>query len=158
MGVWWGRITSRISRDRWEEPYRTARIYDLLHDRHDLRPEDMLKAKPDTYSYPTLPRGSTIGSRENSEAQRRPRSKTRRRPKGLERNRRRQLSGSFFSARSAPVGHSTSLEPFLEKTRIFINGGAHTFLQKVLTDRPAKWLPAAYKILHECSPQLPTLP
>jgi len=24
--------------DRWEEPYRAARIYDLLHDRHDLRP------------------------------------------------------------------------------------------------------------------------
>src|SRR5438046_5605324 len=38
--------------DRWEEPYRTARIYDLLHDRHDLRPEDMLKAQTDTYSYP----------------------------------------------------------------------------------------------------------
>src|ERR1700741_1122860 len=38
--------------DRWEEPYRTARIYDLLHDRHDLRPEDMLKVQTDTYSYP----------------------------------------------------------------------------------------------------------
>src|SRR5882672_5154192 len=31
--------------DRWDEPYRTARIYDLLHDRHDLRPEDMLKVQ-----------------------------------------------------------------------------------------------------------------
>ncbi len=38
--------------DRWEEPYRTARIYDLLHDRQDLRPEDMLKVETDTYSYP----------------------------------------------------------------------------------------------------------
>src|SRR5260370_41256284 len=38
--------------DRWEEPYRTARIYDLLHDRQDLRPEDMLKVQTDTYSYP----------------------------------------------------------------------------------------------------------
>src|SRR5436853_7228145 len=40
--------------DRWEEPYRTARIYDLLHDRHDLRPEDMLKVQTDTYSHPLL--------------------------------------------------------------------------------------------------------
>src|SRR5262249_13770508 len=38
--------------DRWEEPYRTARIYDLLHDRHDLRVEDMLRVQTDTYSYP----------------------------------------------------------------------------------------------------------
>ena len=38
--------------DDWEEPYRTARIYDLLHDKHDLRPEDMLKVQTDTYSYP----------------------------------------------------------------------------------------------------------
>src|SRR4029077_21090712 len=38
--------------DRWEEPYRTARIYDLLHDRHDLRPEDMMKVQTDTYSFP----------------------------------------------------------------------------------------------------------
>src|SRR5260370_13586863 len=38
--------------DRWYDPYRTARIYDLLHDRHDLRPEDMLKVQTDTYSYP----------------------------------------------------------------------------------------------------------
>ena len=38
--------------DDWEEPYRTARIYDLLHDKHDLRPEDMLKVQTDAYSYP----------------------------------------------------------------------------------------------------------
>src|SRR6202008_117394 len=38
--------------DRWEEPYRTARIYDLLLDKGGLRPEDMLKVQTDTYSYP----------------------------------------------------------------------------------------------------------
>jgi penicillin amidase len=40
--------------DRWEEPYRTARIYDLLHDKHGLRPTDMLKVQTDTYSYPHM--------------------------------------------------------------------------------------------------------
>src|SRR4029077_10081782 len=38
--------------DRWEEPYRTARIYELLRDKGALRPEDMLKVQTDTYSYP----------------------------------------------------------------------------------------------------------
>src|SRR5438270_645256 len=38
--------------DRLEEPYRTARIDDLLRDKHDLRPGDMLKVQTDTYSYP----------------------------------------------------------------------------------------------------------
>src|SRR5258708_21212925 len=38
--------------DRWEEPYRTARIYELLRDKGGLRPEDMLKVETDTYSYP----------------------------------------------------------------------------------------------------------
>ena len=38
--------------DHWEEPYRTARIYDLLHDKTGLRPEDMLKIQTDIYSYP----------------------------------------------------------------------------------------------------------
>ena len=37
--------------DHWEEPYRTARIWDLLHDKHDLRPADMLKVQADAYSY-----------------------------------------------------------------------------------------------------------
>ena len=38
--------------DHWEEPYRTARIYDLLHDKHDLRPTDMLRVQTDIYSFP----------------------------------------------------------------------------------------------------------
>src|SRR5712675_469222 len=38
--------------DRWEEPYRTARICELLRDKGGLRPEDMLKVETDTYSYP----------------------------------------------------------------------------------------------------------
>ncbi len=49
--------------DHWEEPYRTARIWDLLHDKHDLRPADMLKVQTDTYSYPDVFVGGTIGAR-----------------------------------------------------------------------------------------------
>src|SRR5262249_17995409 len=40
--------------DRWEEPYRTARIWGLLHDKHDLRPDDMMRVQADTYSYPDV--------------------------------------------------------------------------------------------------------
>jgi len=38
--------------DRWEEPYRTARIYQLLGDRKDLRPQDFIQVSTDIYTYP----------------------------------------------------------------------------------------------------------
>jgi penicillin amidase len=37
------------------------------------------------------------------------------------------------------------LEPFLEKDTALYQWRSTTFLQRILTDRPAKWLPAAYK-------------
>ncbi len=88
--------------DRWDDPYRTARIYDLLHDRHDLRVEDMLKVQTDTYSYPH----------------------------------------AFFTRRTA---FDLLLEPSLGKDTSVYQWRRATFLQKILTDRPAKWLPRQYK-------------
>ena len=52
--------------DRWEEPYRTARIFDLLQDRHDLRPQDMLKVENDTYSYPHVFLAEQLGAADKS--------------------------------------------------------------------------------------------
>ncbi len=54
MRGWSGPDYKPYLTDRWEEPYRTARIFDLLHGRHDLRPEDMLSVENDTYSYPHM--------------------------------------------------------------------------------------------------------
>jgi penicillin G amidase len=132
--------------DRWEEPYRTARIYDLLHDRHDLRPEDMLKVQTDTYSYPHAFLADQL-----SAAARTVKPKDRRAQNLIEGLK--DWNGiadadssevSFLHAvRRAAI--DMLLEPFLGKDTNLYQWRSTTFLQKILTDRPAKWLPPAYK-------------
>ncbi len=132
--------------DRWEEPYRTARIYDLLHDRRDLRPEDMLQVQTDIYSYPhaflaeQLAAAAKTGKPKDARAQR-------------------MIDGlkdwnGIADANSAEVSflHATRraaldllLEPFLGKDTDLYQWRTTAFLQKILTDRPAKWLPSSYK-------------
>jgi penicillin G amidase len=132
--------------DRWEEPYRTARIYDLLHDKHDLRPEDMLKVQTDTYSYPHLFLAEQLSS-----AIKTARPKDALAQKLIDRVK--DWNGiadadsplvSFLEAtrRSALV---ILLEPYLSKDTDLYQWRSTAFLQKILTDRPAKWLPPAYK-------------
>jgi penicillin amidase len=132
--------------DRWEEPYRTARIYDLLHDRHDLRPEDMLKVETDTYSYPHVFLADQL-----SAAAKTVKPKDARAQKLIEGLK--DWNG-IADADSPEVSflHATRraaldllLEPFLEKDTALYQWRSTTFLQRILTDRPAKWLPAAYK-------------
>src|SRR5437660_2198970 len=132
--------------DRWDEPYRTARIYDLLHERHDLRPEDMLKVQTDTYSYPHLFLADQLLA-----AARSAKPKDARAQKlidGLK-----DWNGiadadspevSFLhAARRAAI--DLLLEPFLGTDTNLYQWRSPTFLQRILTERPAKWLPAAYK-------------
>jgi penicillin G amidase len=132
--------------DRWEEPYRTARIYDLLHDRHDLRPEDMLKVQTDTYSYPHVFLADQLSAAARTFKPKDPRAQ--KLIEGLK-----DWNGiadgdspevSFLDA----VRHTALnllLEPILgDDTRLY-QWRSTTFLQKTLTDRPAKWLPHAYK-------------
>ena len=132
--------------DRWEEPYRTARIYDLLHDRHDLRPEDMLKVQTDTYSYPHV-----FIAEQLSAAARTVKPKDARAQKMIEGLK--DWNG-IADAGSAEVSllqatrraaNNLLLEPFLGKETAIYQWRSAAFLQKILTDRPTKWLPPAYK-------------
>ena len=136
--------------DRWEEPYRTARIYDLLHDRHDLRVEDMLKVQTDTYSYPhvflaeqLLAAAKTVKPKD---------ARTQRLIDGLK-----DWNG-IADANSAEISflHGVRraaielvLEPVLGAESSLYQWRSTTFLQKTLTNRPSKWLPAAYKSYDE---------
>jgi penicillin amidase len=136
--------------DRWEEPYRTARIYDLLHDRHDLRPEDMLKVQTDTYSYPHVFLADQLLAAAKTV-----------KPKGTRAQK--LIEGlkdwnGIADASSSEVSfvHLTRratidllLEPFLGKDTNLYQWRSTAFLQKILTDRPAKWLPPAYKSYDE---------
>jgi penicillin amidase len=132
--------------DHWEEPYRTARIWDLVHDKHDLRPTDMLKVQADTYSYPDvfvaeqLVPAAKIAS-----------------PKDV---RTQELIAQAKDWNGIADADSTVV-PFLEGTRRaalklvlqpvlgdeteLYQWRSVAFLQRILTDRPANWLPAAYK-------------
>jgi penicillin amidase len=136
--------------DRWEEPYRTARIYDLLHDKRDLRPEDMLKIETDTYSYPDFFIGEQLLAAAKKVQ-----------PKDA---RAQELIARLNDWNGIADANSNEV-PFLEGTRsaalrILLQPylGSETklyqwrsmaFLQRVLTDRPAKWLPSQCKSFDE---------
>ena len=131
--------------DRWEEPYRTARIYDLLHDRRDLRVEDMLKVETDTYSYPHFFLAEQLLSAAKSAKPKDPRTQ-----QLIERLK--DWNGiadanspevSFLQA-TRRAALDLLLQPFLGKDAALYQWPSMTFLQKVLTDRPSKWLPTGY--------------
>jgi len=136
--------------DRWEEPYRTTRIYDLLHDRHDLRPEDMLKVQTDTYSYPhVFVADQLIAAAKTAKPKD---ARAQKLIEGLK-----DWNG-IAEANSPEVSflHATRraaieilLEPFLGKETAIYQWRSTTFLQKILTIRPTKWLPAAFKSYDE---------
>jgi penicillin G amidase len=132
--------------DRWEEPYRTARIYELLHDRRDLRPEDMLKVQTDTFTYPEAFLAEQLLA--STRAAQPKDDRARKLIQGLK-----DWNG-IADANSPEVSflytvRHTALELMLEP---YLGNDLHdytwrrvNFLQEVLTDRPAKWLPGAYK-------------
>ncbi len=132
--------------DRWEEPYRTSRIFDLLHDRHDLRPEDLLKVQTDTYSYPHVFLAEQLSAALRTAKPQDPRAQ--RLIDGLK-----DWNG-IADANSPEVSFLASLrravlekilEPYLGKETSLYQWRSTAFLQRVLTDRPPNWLPAAYK-------------
>jgi penicillin amidase len=132
--------------DDWEEPYRTARIYDLLHDKHDLRPEDMLKVQTDTYSYPHVFIAEQLMASVSVAPPKDARAK-----KLIDEAK--QWNG-IADANSTVVSflnatmHGTldlMLEPSLGKETDLYDWRKIAFLQRILTERPARWLPAGYK-------------
>ena len=132
--------------DRWEEPYRTARIYDLLHDKTDLRPVDMLKVETDTYSFPHAFLADQMSFAAKTVQPKDPRA--RKLVDGLK-----DWNGIAdadsplvsFLVMSRRAALDLILEPYLGNDTNLYAWRSTAFLQKILTDRPAKWLPPAYK-------------
>jgi penicillin amidase len=136
--------------DRWEEPYRTARIYDLLRDKGGLRPEDLLKVQTDTYSYPHVFLADQLSAAEKTSQSKDERAK--KLIEGLK-----DWNGiadadspevSFLEeTRRAAI--TLLLEPYLGKETGLYSWRRTTFLQRILTERPARWLPVGYKTYDE---------
>jgi penicillin amidase len=136
--------------DHWEEPYRTARIYELLRDKGGLRPEDMLKVQADTYSYPHAFLADQLSAAAKTSQPKDDRAK--KLIAGL-----RDWNG-IADADSPEVSFLEEtrrgaiellLEPYLGKEAGLYAWRRTTFLQKILTERPAKWLPVGYKTYDE---------
>ncbi|HXM98501.1 MAG TPA: penicillin acylase family protein [Candidatus Dormibacteraeota bacterium] len=136
--------------DRWEEPYRTARIYDLLHDKHDLRPADMLHVETDTYSYPhvflagQLLNAAKVAKSHDPRAQ-----KLIADLKDWNGIADADSSEITFLEALRRKSLELLLEPYLGDTRPLYEWRDMVFLQKVLTERPARWLPSEYKSYDE---------
>ncbi len=136
--------------DDWEEPYRTARIYDLLHDKHDLRPEDMMKVQADTYSYPHVFIAEQLAA-----AARVAPPKDARTVKLIQEAK--EWNGTAdANSTVVPFLNSTLyraldliLEPHIGKDTELYDWRKVAFLQRTLTERPARWLPADFKSYDE---------
>ena len=132
--------------DRWEEPYRAARIYDLLHDRRDLRIQDMLKVQTDTYSYPHVFLAEQLLAAAKTVKPKDPR--TQKLIDGLK-----DWNG-IADANSPEISFlhhvrlaalKLILAPTLGEEASLYQWRSMTFLQTTLTDRPSRWLPGGYE-------------
>jgi penicillin G amidase len=136
--------------DNWEEPYRTARIYDLLHDKHDLRPEDMLKVQTDTYSYPHVFLSEQLLAAAQKAQPKDARAKT------LIESLKDWNGIADANSPEVPFLEGTRraalrliLQPYLGSETSLYEWRSTAFLQKVLTNRSPKWLPTSYKSYDE---------
>jgi penicillin amidase len=136
--------------DRWEEPYRTARIWDLLYGKNGLRPSDMLTVQTDTYSYPDVFLAEQLAAAVKVATPKDPRARS---------------LISMASDWNGMADADSSVVPFLEAVRYeslrlilqpylgndtsLYRWRSMAFLQRILTNRPANWLPTNYKSYDE---------
>ena len=136
--------------DRWESPYRTARIYDLLADKRELRPADMLKVQTDVRSYPHLFFAQQLVAASKNVQPADPRAKelVARLKDWSGEARADEPEVSFLDA-ARREALNLLLEPYLgENTRLYVWRG-RIFLQKILVVRPQRWLPKKFKSYDE---------
>jgi penicillin amidase len=136
--------------DRWEEPYRTARIYDLLRDKHDLRPEDMLKVQTDTYSYPHAFLGEQLVAAAKSAPPKDPRAQ-KLIQEAKDWNGIADTNSPVVAFLNVTLSRALDLilKPHLGEDTKLYSWRKLTFLQRVLTERPARWLPSEFKSYDE---------
>jgi penicillin amidase len=136
--------------DDWEEPYRTARIFDLVHDKHDLRPEDMMRVQADTYSFPHVFIAEQLVAAARVAVPRDPRT-TKLIAEAKEWNGMADANSTVVPFLNSTMYRSLELvlEPHLGKETELYDWRRIAFLQRILTERPAKWLPAGFKSYDE---------
>jgi penicillin amidase len=132
--------------DNWSEPFRTARIWDLLHDKHDLRPTDMMKVQTDIYSYPDVFMAEQLGPAAKIASPKDPRAK---KLIALAKDWNGMADADAVvvpflqGARRAAL--KLILQPVLGDQSDLYQWRSTSFLQRILVERPPAWLPVSYK-------------
>jgi penicillin amidase len=132
--------------DNWEEPYRTARIYDLLSDKHDLRPDDMLKVQADAYSIPHAFIAEQLVAAAKVAPAKDPRAK-----KLIEQakdwNGIAEPNSTVVAFLNSAMYRALNLilEAQLGNDADKYDWRKFNFLQRTLQERPAKWLPSQFE-------------
>ena len=131
--------------DNWSEPFRTARIWDLLHDKHDLRPADMMKVQTDIYSYPDVFMAEQLEPAAKIAAPKDPRAK---KLIALAKDWNGMADPDSvvvpFLQGTRRAALKLILQPALGDQSDLYEWRSMSFLQRILAERPAAWLPASY--------------
>ena len=138
--------------DMWMAPYRTARIYELLGDRKDFQPEDFIRISADIYSYPHL-----LVAQQLTDAARRVKPADSRTAQLLQ-------SVAGWDGRATIDSVSMTLLEFTRRALLYnllrprlgdkVDSyvawmRAGVFLEWVLRERPARWLPPGFRSYDE---------
>ncbi len=128
--------------DRWDAPYRAARIYELLENQTGYKPEDFLRVQGDIFSPMDYFLAQQLAAAAGEEPQ-----------LAEAANLLRRWDGQMRAAEAAPLVTDTARRVLLEqllRPRLgddwndYMWPSHPVFLEAVLRERPARWLPAGY--------------
>ena len=132
--------------DRWASPHRTARIYDLLAENKKFRPEDFLAIQTDILSLPhrflaeQLVRASQAAQPRNERAK----ALLARLPAWDGRAQADSVETAFVEYTRRALLRNL-LRPYLGEETALYEWRDAVFLEKVLRERPARWLPGNFR-------------
>ncbi len=131
--------------DRWASPYRTARIYELLAQKTKLRPEDCLAIQTDIVSLPHrfLAEQLVRASQTTQPKDERAKALVARLPSWDGRGRADSVETSFVEFTRRALLRNL-LRPYLGEETALYEWRDAVFLEKVLGERAARWLPADF--------------
>jgi penicillin amidase len=131
--------------DRWESPYRTERIYDLLAGRNNLKPSDMNAIQNDVLAINDKRLAEALARAEHIAKPKDPRA--REIIAKLATWDGRATAGSVeaaFVEVSRDALLRNLLEPYLNGTTDLYHWRGGTLVDWILRERPARWLPPGY--------------
>ncbi len=132
--------------DRWASPYRAARIYELLDQKKNLRPADLLAIQTDIVSIPhRFLADQLVKANKNAKAkEQRARDVLARLAHWDGRARAESVETAFVEyTRRSLMAHM--LRPYLGPEVNLYEWRDAVFLEKVLRERPPQWLPPEFR-------------